>query len=60
MAFTSFMPKRIGLEVDKPTYKRTFWCLLGFHKPSKFIIEIENGIPYFICKHCGERILILR
>ena len=53
------MSKRIELEADKPTYKRTFWCLLGFHKPSKFIIEIENGIPYFICKHCGKRILPL-
>lgn len=53
------MPTHINIEVDKPTYKRTFLCLLGFHNPSKFIIEYKNGIPYFVCKHCGKRMLIL-
>ena len=52
------MIKKIGFWKDNPGYKKTFLCMLGFHKASRYMIERRNGIDYFICKRCGKRFKI--
>ncbi len=49
----------IGFFVDKPGYRKTLLCMLGFHKASRYVIERVDGIDYFICKRCGERFKII-
>lgn len=49
----------IGFFVDKPGYRKTLLCMLGFHKASRYVIERVDGIDYFICKRCGERFRIV-
>ena len=49
------MIEQIGFWVDKPKYKRTLFCVFGFHEASRYIIERKDGISYFVCKRCGKR-----
>lgn len=51
--------KYSGFCVDKPGYKKSFLCLLGFHKASRYVFAKEDGVDYFVCKKCGKRYKIL-
>lgn len=51
--------KIIGWYFDKPGYKKSLKCLLGFHTASKYVIERKDGIDYFICRKCGKRYRII-
>ena len=40
---------------DQPGYKKTILCLLGIHRPSRYVFEKTNGEDYYICRKCGKR-----
>lgn len=47
--------KIIGYYIDKPEYRLSLRCLLGFHVASKYVFIRDNGKYYFICRRCGKR-----
>ena len=45
----------VGYWHDKPKYKKTLLCILGFHKACRYIFVKDCGQDYFVCRRCGKR-----